>query len=254
MVVRGLAAAALPLMALTLFLTFSRSGVGAAAIALLVLFAFGPGRLERLATLVVAGVASALLILVADRSDLVFEGPNSVTGATGEGNELLLLLLVVCVLVGLLQVVISIGFERWSRPRWAEPSRGFTIGMLSGVLATVIFVALVAGIPSKVDDAWTEFKAPQGVAEVGSDRFQSFSGNGRYQYWEAAVEQNATRPFSGRGSGTFEYGPTAIRRRAASCEMRTPYTSRLSASSGSWVLCCWSPSSGSWSWGGSRAR
>ena len=90
-VLRGLAAAALPLMALTLFLTFSRSGAGAAVIALLVLFAFGPGRLERLATLVVAGVGSALLIVVADRSEFVSEGPISVTGATGEGTELLLL-------------------------------------------------------------------------------------------------------------------------------------------------------------------
>ena len=126
-VVRGLAAAALPLMALTLFLTFSRSGAGAAVIALLVLFAFGPGRLERLATLVIAGVGSALLIVVADRSEFVSEGPNSVTGATGEGTELLLLLLAVCVVVGLLQVALSIGFERWSRPRWAEPSRDFTI-------------------------------------------------------------------------------------------------------------------------------
>ena len=69
----------------------------------------------------------------------------------------------------------------------------------------MIVAALVVGVPAKVDDAWTEFKTPGGVAEEGSSRFQSFSGNNRYQYWEAAVEQNATRPLTGRGSGTFEY-------------------------------------------------
>jgi hypothetical protein len=202
---RGLAAAALPLMALTLFLTYSRSGAGATVIALLVLFALGPGRLERLATLVIAGAGSVLLIVVADSSEFVSQGPISVTNATVEGTELLLLLLAVCAVVGLLHVALSIGFERWSRPNRAEPSRNFTISGLVGATAVVIVAALALGAPTKVNEAWTEFKTPGGVAEEGSSRFQSFGGNNRYQYWEAAVEQNATRPFTGRGSGTFEY-------------------------------------------------
>lgn len=205
LILRSLAAAVLPLMALTLFLTFSRSGVGAAAIAILVYLAFCPDRLPRLATLGIAGAGSALLVILADGSEFVSQGPISVTGATGEGTDLLLVLLAVCVTVGLLQAAASRGFERWSRPRWASPSRKTSVRTLLAGAAILLVAALALGVPEKADNAWKEFKSPVSVVEEGSSRFQSFGGNNRYQFWEAAVEQNSTRPLVGRGSGTFEF-------------------------------------------------
>ena len=195
--VRSFAAATLPLMVLALFLTFSRSGVGATVIALAVYFAFAPDRLPRLATLGIAGAGSALLVILADSSEFVSQGPISVTEATGEGTDLLLVLLAVCLTVGLLQAAISRGFDRWSRPDWTSPSRRSSVRVLLASAAVLLVAALALGAPAKVENAWTEFKSPGGIVEKGSSRFQSFGGNNRYQFWEAAVEQNATRPLVG---------------------------------------------------------
>jgi hypothetical protein len=65
--------------------------------------------------------------------------------------------------------------------------------------------ALVFALPDRAVDAWDEFRSSEPVSATGADRLQSFSGNSRYQFWEAAVEQNQTRPLTGRGPGTFEF-------------------------------------------------
>ena len=36
-------------------------------------------------------------------------------------------------------------------------------------------------------------------------RLQGVNGNGRYQYWQAAVDANASAPWKGTGPGTFEF-------------------------------------------------
>jgi tetratricopeptide (TPR) repeat protein len=71
--------------------------------------------------------------------------------------------------------------------------------------AAVLAVAfLAAGGPGRVSDAWAEFKEPASPGE-GTGRLSSAAGQSRYQYWSATVDQNATNPLTGTGSGTFEY-------------------------------------------------
>ena len=42
-------------------------------------------------------------------------------------------------------------------------------------------------------------------ATASTQRFESASGNGRYQYWQSALDANATDPLKGIGPGTFEF-------------------------------------------------
>jgi hypothetical protein len=69
----------------------------------------------------------------------------------------------------------------------------------------VILVGLVAfNAPGRASDAWDEFRTPDSPGE-GSGRLLSAAGQSRYEYWTSAVDQYATEPLTGTGSGTFEY-------------------------------------------------
>jgi hypothetical protein len=202
-VMRALAAGALPAMALTLFLTYSRGGAAAAILGLLVFLALANDRLPKLATLLAAGSGGAILIAAALQRDALEDGLLN-GAARDQGNEMLAMTLVVCAGVALVQVAISLVERYGVRPNWSRIERR-QAGWLSGGLATVcVVIALAFGLPGKANDAWTDFKDPQ-LTSVGAGRFQSFGGNRRYQLWSSAVDQNRTDPLKGSGSGTFEF-------------------------------------------------
>jgi hypothetical protein len=200
---RALAAALLPAMALTAFLTLSRGGIAAAIIALLVFIALTSDRLPKLLTLLFAAGGSAILIAAADRRDALQEGLLN-AAARQEGDEMLPIVLAVCLAVGLIHAGVSLALQRGLRPRWTFLSRRQT-AVATGVGLLAVLIAL-AGVhaPSRVSDAWTEFKREGGPGS-GTERLTSFAGQSRYQLWETAVDQNASEPLTGTGPGTFEF-------------------------------------------------
>jgi hypothetical protein len=202
-VMRALCAAALPAMILTSYFTFSRAGIGAAAIALAAFLVLTTDRLPKLATLLVAGAGGAILVLLADaRADLA--DALTTQAAESQGDTVMLLTIVVCAVVGAVQVAISALGADERRPGWTRVSRDQTLWM-AGAAAVVILVGLVAfNAPGRASDAWDEFRTPDSPGE-GSGRLLSAAGQSRYEYWTSAVDQYATEPLTGTGSGTFEY-------------------------------------------------
>ena len=72
--------------------------------------------------------------------------------------------------------------------------------------AIVLVGAIAAGAPSEISDRIDEFTEPVAPdPTAGASRYESLSGNGRYQLWTSAVDANATEPLTGIGPGTFEY-------------------------------------------------
>jgi O-antigen ligase len=67
-----------------------------------------------------------------------------------------------------------------------------------------VAIAIAAGLPGYLSDRWHDFKQPGG-AGTSAQRFESASGNGRYQYWSSALDAQATAPLTGIGPGTFQY-------------------------------------------------
>jgi hypothetical protein len=201
--VRGLAAAALPALMLTVFFTLSRAGIAAAAVALAVYLLFASDRLPKLLALLVAGAGGGVLVLAADRREALQDGLlNSV--AAQQGDELLLMTVLICLAVGLIQAAISVALREERRPSWSyvPPRRSAAV---SAVVAVGTLVALIAfGAPGRATDAWSEFKQPSSPGE-GTGRLGSAAGQSRYQFWSAAVKENASEPLTGTGSGTFEY-------------------------------------------------
>jgi hypothetical protein len=200
---RAAAAAALPMMALTVFFTLSRGGIAAAVIALVLFVALAPDRLSMLPTLLLSALGSLVLILAANRRDALQHGLlNSSTDR--QGDELLLIVLVVCAAIGALQAALVLFARSRERPAWTlVPRRNASIGLAVAALV-VLVVAGAAGAPGRVSDAWAEFKE-KGSPGKGTERLGSAAGQNRYQLWSAAVKENASEPLTGTGSGTFEY-------------------------------------------------
>jgi hypothetical protein len=202
-VTRAAAAAALPAMALAALYTFSRGGAIEIALALIVLLALHPRRLTLLVTALLAAAGSAILIVAATQREALENGLGS-AAAHSQGNEMLVITVVVCVGVGLVEVAVALAARYRLGPRIAVPRRATAIGFSVALLVAVV-VALAAGLPGYLSDRWHDFKSPVAPTATGVQRFDSFSGSGRYQNWRAAVDANATDPLIGIGPGTYQY-------------------------------------------------
>jgi hypothetical protein len=202
LLVRALAAAALPAMALALYFTFSRGGVVAAIAALAVFLAFAHDRVLKLATMAIGALGAAILIVAAHQRGALDEGLAN-AAAHHQGNELLAMTIVVCAGVGLLAAALETYLRNAPRPAWTKPSR-----RVSQVAVAALLCVLAAGVvglfaSGKASHAWSEFKESNGTAD-GVGRLQSFSSNGRVPYWEAALHEFDAHPLVGGGSGSFE--------------------------------------------------
>lgn len=202
-VVRAVSAAAIPLMALAGYLTLSRGGMAAAAVAMIVLVAIYPSRMRLLPAIGLGTIGSALLIsAAAQRGDFQDGVISSV--AVSQGSEMLAMAVIVCGGVGLLHAAYSLADRHGLGPRIPRPSPLGT-GIAAGSIALVaLCIALAAGAPTELDNAWQQFKEPN-TAGSGVERLQSTSGSNRYQYWQSTLDANATSPMLGIGPGTYEF-------------------------------------------------
>ncbi|MGI8622839.1 MAG: hypothetical protein ACR2NB_04975 [Solirubrobacteraceae bacterium] len=209
---RTLAAAALPVQGLCVYLTISRGGVGAVAAALLVGLLLAPNRLPRTALLAVVTAGTAILCVAADRRDDLQQNLETALRVR-QGDELLTLTVIVCLGVGALALAIALADRHALRPAWTR------VPVNAARVATVVAVALIgvaflgAGGPGWLSHRVQEFKGQAvtstAAREPGADAFarlSSVAGNGRWDYWVAA--RRAARQSGaaeGLGPGTFEF-------------------------------------------------
>ena len=153
------AAAAIPIVTLCGYLTFSRGGAVAAGVGLLAFFVFSPERLAKLATALVAAAGSAALILATVHRAAIEQGlTNGV--ARHQGETLLVALVVVCAGVALAQTGVGLAVRHGTPPRWLTFTPGRARALLLGAVAVCVVVALLAGAPARVSHAWQSFKHP----------------------------------------------------------------------------------------------
>jgi O-Antigen ligase len=205
---QALAAAALPVCALCVYLTISRGGALAVAVALVAFLALAPRRLDALATLAVSGTGAAIVLWATSQRDALGSGVPS-PAAIAEGDEMLWLLAIVCGGVALLQVAIGLAARHLDRPAFLAPGRRATALGALALLVLVTAVGVAAGAPGELRERWQDFKAPVGAVAAGDEasvfsRLEAANGNGRYEFWQAALDANATDPLKGIGPGAFE--------------------------------------------------
>jgi hypothetical protein len=202
--VQAAAAASLPLLALCAYLTFSRGGAIASAVAVLIFLALAPDRFPKLATAFVAGAGSVVLIVGAAHRSALENGLTN-HAASGEGAQLLVAIIVVCGAVALAQAGIGLAARHGTLPRALTITRRRASVLLAGGIAVALVAAVAAGAPSQLSRDWTDFKHGGADLHYGQpSRFVSLSGDGRYAYWKVAFHTASTHIFTGAGPGTFQ--------------------------------------------------
>jgi O-Antigen ligase len=207
---RALSAAALPAMAATVYLTFSRGGWLEVAVALIVYLALAPERLWRVATLTLGAGGAALLIAAIHERPAVDHGLLATVAGRQGGSELIVVALVVCAGVALLQAaLVLLARSGLPRPSFVATLMRPRSWPWVALAITVILAFLLAGGPHALSEAWREFKNPSLHVAAGQSasegRLTAISGNGRYQFWSAALGAFSSHPLGGIGAGTFQF-------------------------------------------------
>jgi len=201
---QALAAAALPMAGLGLWLTGSSLALPLVILAVGAYLVLTSDRLPKLATAAVAGIGAAILIAAETQRDALDRGLATAT-AEHQGHELLAIAIVVCAGVAALQLAISVIDRSWTRPRWLTPSPR-TTAIAGGAVIAAVVIAVGAGAPGWVSDEWDDFANSSGSASSSrGGSITDLSSTGRAEFWKSADDAFESKPWTGIGPGTFEF-------------------------------------------------
>ena len=202
---RAFAAASMPVLAMTVYFTFSRGAWAALALGLAAMVVVDRRRVQLLTSLLVVSPWPAAAVAAASRFDsLTRPRASSIEATADDGLRVLGLVLVLAALAAVTTLIASVVERRVALPRHARAA-----------YAAVLAVALVAGLgaafskygapPTLARAAYDAFKAPP--PKTGPDpnqRLFNLSGTGRTAQWSVAWEQYRSHPWLGSGAGTYE--------------------------------------------------
>jgi O-antigen ligase len=206
--VRVLAAGVLPLLAATLFFTFSRGSILAGAIGLIVyVFVARPRGLlsGALATVPV----TAVLLVVAYKANLLDTLDPTTPAAVSQGHHVALVA-GICVLVCMaarlaLAHLLDPRLRRSALFSRVSARAKTTAVAASAVVALVLAIAL--GAPHALAHDWNGFigGAPTKIAHGDlRARLTDPSNNGRTELWQVALHGFSASPLHGSGAGTYQ--------------------------------------------------
>jgi hypothetical protein len=198
---RVLAAAALPVLATTLLLTFSRGAILAGAGGLLVAVVAARGR-GLLSTTLVAVPSVGLALLVAYDAQALTTGLADAR-AVAQGRELALVVIACTAgaLVG--RGVLLVLDARLAAVAWPSIPRRMSIAAGLTTIAAVVGLALVVGAPAALERQYERFVSPPEEIEGLRERLGRASANGRIEQWAIAIRRFEAEPLRGRGAGTY---------------------------------------------------
>jgi hypothetical protein len=201
---RGLAAAALVVLAPTIYFTFSRGAWAALGAGAAVLLVVTPRRLATIGRLALLLPAPVLAIVAASRADALTHVRNDLSDAISDGRRLAVVLVVLAVGAFAAGVLVE---RIAARVALSATHRRVLGGMVLGALF-VVAIALFARAGGPIDAAkraYRSFDTPPSIAGVDlNSRLFSFSGSGRVDLWRTALTAYEKNPVLGTGAGTFE--------------------------------------------------
>ena len=197
------AAAALPLLATTLYFTFSRGAWAALILGFAVAICLDPRRLRLLWVTLVGAVPAVACVAYASRLDALTSEDFVPAAAAREGHRLAVVVAAAAVASALAArrpeplpdgcPYLDVRVAR-STPRSSASSSRRLVSLSS-----------LSGPRDAFDKIEQRFNAdPVGGVDL-NDRLFSVSGNGRSEQLRVAWDAGREHPFVGQGSGTFEY-------------------------------------------------
>jgi hypothetical protein len=200
---RVLGAAALPILAATLYFTFSRGSMVVAALAVIAYLVLARPR-ALLPGLLAAGPAAAIAVVAATRADLL-GGPEPNSAAAAAQGEHVALVVVLCVLGAALTRTLLLPVDRrLGALVISRRVRRSAYAALAAMLVSALVVSVAAfdagGRAAEVVEGFSSGGSPRGEFR---DRLLDPNNNGRLDQWKVGLAAFRDEPVTGLGAGKF---------------------------------------------------
>jgi hypothetical protein len=202
-ITRAASAASLPVLAPTMYFTFSRGAWVAIGAGLAVFVGAGPGRLRRIAeTSALAPLPVIAVALSSSKTGLTTRGA-TLAEASSDGHALVPLLGVLAGVAALVTAVVCVAERRVRVPNPVR--RAFAVTVIAALVASIALVWTDVGSPSRIGArVVAAFRAPpHGVPVDVSFRLFQLTNNGRLDLWRVGVHAFERHPLEGNGAGTY---------------------------------------------------
>jgi O-Antigen ligase len=204
---RLLAAAALPILAATLYFTFSRGSIAVVFVGILIYALVGRPR-SLISTALAALPTVAVTIAVCYGAELLATGHYASAAGISEGHHVALIVALCAVAAGLIRAVAGAALDhRLEAIRVVSIDRRRAWAIGAPVALIVVVVAAVAfHLPDHASEQFKRFTSDTGASSSGDlrNRLTSFSNNGRIAQWRVALDDGfASHPLTGTGADTF---------------------------------------------------
>jgi len=205
-VVRVLAAAALPIVACALLLTFSRGALAAGVVGFLVYVLLGHPR-ALLGALPATVPPVAVAAKAAYDADLLQASDYTTRAAIDQGQDLALVIGLAVAGAATLRTLtlwLDRRLEGVRRPSWLSPTAGRAAA--AGAVAAVLVALVVAGAPGYVSRQYDRFVDRQSLDDSRNlrGRLTDPANNGRLAHWQVAVDAYQSQKLHGTGAGTYQ--------------------------------------------------
>ncbi len=200
------AAAAIPVVALCAYLTASRGGAVEIGFALMMFIALAANRIPKVATMLVTSAGSAIVIAGAAHRGAIQHG---LTGhaTSAQGRQLLVTILLVSAGVAVAQVGIGFAARHGTLPtpasHWAPRGPGYGRNRSCRGDRDRPRRRGSQG-SSRMPGTTSRGTRRESLGKTLGTRFSSLNGEGRYQYWQVAIQQTSNHRLDGSGPGTFQ--------------------------------------------------
>jgi hypothetical protein len=206
--VRLIAAGALPVLATTLYLTFSRGGLAVALVGVVVYVVVARPRSLPVALLTV-GPAVAVALIAAYDADLLAEDNPTSAAAAAQGQDLASVV-ALCVVGAVALRALALPLDDRLRSVRVSRSARRTAGMLAvggAVLGAVVMVAAfdAVGVAQDRIEGFTEERSDSADDQRDDlrGRLTDPGNNGRIKQWRVALDTFEEAPWIGNGAGRF---------------------------------------------------
>jgi O-antigen ligase len=204
-VVRVLGAAAIPVLATTVFFTFSRGAIAAGSLGLVAYIAVA--RPRALASGLIAGGAPTVVALVAAyRADHLATLNPTTPAAVAQGHDVALVVAICVVAAAALRGLLLALDQRLKLPLPARARRRLGVSAAALSLATVLVLSIALDLPGAAGRQYDRFVKTGNVGNAADlrSRLTDPSNNGRLDEWKVALDGFAHAPAAGQGAGTYQ--------------------------------------------------
>lgn len=204
-IAQSLAAAAIPILAATIYFTFSRGSIGSLLIGA-VIFVLVAARRDLIPAAIAVAPPTAVAVLLCVATDVLSTDHYGSPAGVAEGRTLAWGLVGLAVAAGMLRFALRPLDRRLAAIEIsAAAKRRNWIAFVTGAVIVVAVGAVAVDAPQKISNGFHDFTATKAPAdpEALQDRLTNLNSNGRLVQWELAAKTFRRHPLDGTGAGTW---------------------------------------------------